>query len=362
MATVQKGNAEQQQAVAQNDPTVMRDTATAAYYAQLAQAQLQMQNGGVTAIKLVTLQWGPVTVQGTSAQATTTETWQTSFADGSTVQSTDLNVYALVQQSSGWLIASDTQPNARLIQPGPGTSPGTSPSPAPSTAASPGANQSRNWAGYAATGGSYTAVSGTWTVPQVDTSGSAGGADATWVGIGGVVTHDLIQAGTDATVLGPGQVRYSAWVETLPQPSQPVPLSVTPGDVISVAITQVTSGTWQISMDNQTTAQHYQTTVQYQSSLSSAEWIEEAPATTAAMASVHVVTLDAFGSVPVQSGQAIEGGNQVTIAQAGGQPITMYGRGGQPIAQPSALSADGASFTVTRLGGSGAVAPPQPGP
>ena len=104
--------------------------------------------------------------------------------------------------------------------------------------------------------------------------------------------------------------------------------------------------------------EHYQTTVPYQSSRSSAEWIEEAPATAAA-AGTHVVTLDAFGSVPVQSGTAIKGGKQVTIAQAGGQPITMYGRSGQPIAQPSALGADGGSFVVTRLTAGGPAAAPQ---
>ena len=74
--------------------------------------------------------------------------------------------------------------------------------------------QSRNWAGFAATGGTFTAVSGAWTVPNVS-AGSTPGADATWVGIGGVGTTDLIQAGTDSTVQG-GRVVYTAWMETLP--------------------------------------------------------------------------------------------------------------------------------------------------
>src|SRR5258707_409862 len=52
-----------------------------------------------------------------------------------------------------------------------------------------------NWAGYVSQKGVYTGVSGSWVVPSV-TSTSQNAADAAWVGIGGVLTHDLIQAGT----------------------------------------------------------------------------------------------------------------------------------------------------------------------
>jgi hypothetical protein len=45
---------------------------------------------------------------------------------------------------------------------------------------------------------------------------------------------------------------------------------------------------------------------------------------------------------------AYEDGQQRTIAQAGGQAITMLNTAGQPLAQPSALGADGISFSVTR--------------
>jgi peptidase A4-like protein len=66
-----------------------------------------------------------------------------------------------------------------------------------STARLPGSEppESRNWAGYAATGGSFRQVSATWSVPQFAPDSPAG-ADAIWVGIGGVHGTDLIQAGT----------------------------------------------------------------------------------------------------------------------------------------------------------------------
>ena len=323
MAVIQKADEEQQQALAQHDPTIMRDTATAEYYSLLVEAQQAMEAAGVTALKLISLKWGPVSVQGTDAQAATIETWKVDFADGSSQQSSDRNAYVLVQQGGAWLIAGDAQAISSVSQ-----------------------SQSNNWAGYAATGGPFTAVSGTWTVPQVNASSPSGSADATWVGIGGVVSNDLIQAGTDATVTAPGQVTYTAWVEMLPSPTQTVPLTVQAGDVISVSITQQGTGSWQITISNQTTSQNYQTTVQYSSSLSSAEWIEEAPAA-ATSVRVHIVALDNFGQVRFQAGSAQFGGQQVTIAAADAQPITLSDQSGT-VASPSALGSDGASFTVTR--------------
>jgi hypothetical protein len=47
-----------------------------------------------------------------------------------------------------------------------------------------------------------------------------GGVSATWVGIGGVNSRDLIQAGTQQQTTGTGQTQYQAWVEMLPQASR----------------------------------------------------------------------------------------------------------------------------------------------
>ena len=46
-AVIQKANDEQQQAFAQNDPTLMQDTATAGYYAQLVQVDAALRSAGV---------------------------------------------------------------------------------------------------------------------------------------------------------------------------------------------------------------------------------------------------------------------------------------------------------------------------
>jgi hypothetical protein len=209
----------------------------------------------------------------------------------------------------------------------------------------PSQDVSQNWSGYAATGGTYTAVSGTWTVPQFAPNSSAG-ADATWVGIGGVNTRDLIQAGTQQTVSGSGSTQYQAWVETLPQASHPVPLTINPGDSISISITQSPDAQdqWQVSYKNDTTGQTYQVTEHYTSSLSSAEWIEEAPSA----ARGRQIPLDNFGSINFSQGTAVKDGQNVNIADSGAKPITMVSRGTGQTAKPSNLGTDGASFTVTQ--------------
>src|SRR5205807_5356173 len=89
--------------------------------------------------------------------------------------------------------------------------PGVVTPPAPQTpvpAIPVGQNTSHNWSGYAATSGTYTGVTGTWTVPAPGIN-SAPGVGATWVGIGGVSSHDLIPAGTQ-DVAAPAMVRASA--------------------------------------------------------------------------------------------------------------------------------------------------------
>jgi hypothetical protein len=238
--TITRADNEQAQALAAADPSLMADTSTTQYLQQIAQDNQDLLSQGVTSIGLTGLQWGPVSVDGSTAPATTYETWTTSLSDGTSLQSRDENDYTLVQDNGVWLINSDTQPttsNTVGSQPASAT-----PAPAPISASSTGVPQavssapapvtsnaandlgtSSNWAGYAATNGTYTTVSGTWIVPAYSSTSSAG-TDATWVGIGGVTSQDLIQAGTQEATSGSGQTEYQAWIELLPQASKQVPL------------------------------------------------------------------------------------------------------------------------------------------
>jgi len=336
---VQRANEAQVQAFARNDPTLMRATATASYYQELVQTNQGIQASGAQSIALTQLEWVDVTVSGTTANAVTNETWRTMYADGSVSDSTDRNEYTLVLQAGAWKISADVQPNTQIITPGAGT--GTAPSVTqPGTPATV-TSSSSNWSGYAANGGNFTAVTATWTVPTV--SATSSGADATWVGIGGLTSNDLLQAGTQAMVDGSGTVEYSAWIEMLPQSSRNVPLTVTAGDSVTVTITQQSGTDWLISMKNNTTKGTYSVTVQYDSSNSSAEWVQEAPSIGRGL-----VSLDQFGVVQFSGASAVRDGKSMSAAALGAKAITMINGRGQAIAQPSTIAADGSSFTIAR--------------
>ena len=213
---------------------------------------------------------------------------------------------------------------------------------APPPQGSAGTEQSRNWAGYAASGGSFTEVRATWTTPSPAAAPVVSGS-GTWVGIGGLSSSDLIQAGTSELVAPSGQVHMSAWVETLPLPAQTVPLTVRPGDSITVSIVKQAGQNWSIRLANNTTGQSNQQTLTYASSLSSAEWIEEAP-----VSGRRLLPLSNFGTIQISRGTTTQDGVQRTIAQAEATPITMIGNLGVVLASPSPLFRDGASFSVTR--------------
>ncbi|HEV8535454.1 MAG TPA: G1 family glutamic endopeptidase [Candidatus Limnocylindria bacterium] len=334
---VQRANLAQAQAFARNDPTLMRATATDSYYQELVQTNRGLASSGARSIELANLDWIDVTVDGTTAHAVTSETWRTSYTDGSTDESTDRNEYTLVLRSGTWRISADVQPTTRVIDPRTGTAPSVAQPGTPATTTS----SSSNWSGYVASGGVFTSVTGTWTVPTV--SGSSTGADATWVGIGGLTTRDLIQAGTQAMVDGGGTVEYSAWIEMLPASSRTVPLSVTAGDSVTVTITEQSTGDWLIAMKNNSTGRTYNVTVQYSSSNSSAEWVQEAPSIGRGL-----VALDQFGTLQFTGGSAVRDGKTMTLAALGARAITMINAQGQAIAQPSTIASDGSSFTVTR--------------
>src|SRR5213594_894796 len=342
---VQRANEAQEQAYARNDPTLMRSTATASYYQELVQTNQGLQQSGAQSIALTKLEWVDVAVSGTSATAVTNETWRTTYTDGSVADSTDRNEYTLVLQGGAWKISADVQPTTQIITPG--TAPSVTQPGTPASVTS----SSSNWSGYAATGGTFTSVTATWTVPTV--SATSSGADATWVGIGGLTSNDLIQAGTQAMVDGSGTVEYSSWIEMLPQSSRTVPLSVTAGDSVTVTLTQQSGNDWLIAMKNNTTGGTYSVTVQYRSSNSSAEWVQEAPSIGRGL-----VSLDQFGTVQFSGASAVREGKAMSLSALGAKAITMINGRGQAIAQPSTLASDGSSFTVARTD---AVSSPQTG-
>ncbi len=201
---------------------------------------------------------------------------------------------------------------------------------------------SRNWSGYAATTGIFTGVAGTWTVPHITPSGHTA-ADSTWVGIGGVKKSDLIQSGTLNYATSDGKVNTSAFLELLPATSVPIPVTVTSGDSVTASIMLESAENWRIVFKNNTTGESYNTLASYTSSLSSAEWIQEAPSN-----GNQEVPLDNFSAVQFTGATAIENEAKVTVADSGATPITMADGRNQTLATPLPLASNGTDFTVAR--------------
>ena len=122
-----------------------------------------------------------------------------------------------------------------------------------------------------------------------------------------------------------------------------MPLKVNPGDSVTVTITQQSKDNWLIALKNNTTGKSYEAKENYQSSLSSAEWIEEAPS-----GGRRVYPLDNFGTVSFTEASATFDGKTVSLAASGARAVSMTDNTGRIIAAPSKLGSDGKSFTVTR--------------
>jgi hypothetical protein len=201
---------------------------------------------------------------------------------------------------------------------------------------------SNNWSGYAVTSKRHliTAVASAFVVPKVI---AHFGFAATWSGIGGYKTHDLIQAGTaeDPNSGGLFGKPYFAWYELLPRRERNLQncsgdrhCMVKPGDRISVTIRKLGSNSWLISMTN-SGHWHWSKEVTYSSSRSSAEWILEAPSLGDAQQILAPVGTVHFG--PTSSYTAGGGGHVI----AGGHPVKIILTGE---AHPSPLASDGESF------------------
>ena len=108
---IMRGNIQQEQAIAARDPSVMRESATNSHFQELARTNATLLESGVTRVRLDALEWGPIRANGTTAQATTYETWTAELADGTIQQSRDRNLYRLVKQDDAWKVQSNEHPD-----------------------------------------------------------------------------------------------------------------------------------------------------------------------------------------------------------------------------------------------------------
>jgi len=207
--------------------------------------------------------------------------------------------------------------------------------------------ESINWAGYLATGGNYTSVSGAWTIPSF--SGNVGNVDATWVGIGGSANdqQDLIQMGTENQVLAGGRKVSLLFYEALPQEAQIVSsVVVNPGDTVSASIVETSTNLWTLTFVDQTNGGHFSTTVSYESQNNSAEWIEEDPLDAN---SRSLIPITCFGAVQFSGASATRNGSSLSLGALAAQPIEMTDTSYNSILAIPSVVAGGSSFRVRQI-------------
>jgi Peptidase A4 family len=194
--------------------------------------------------------------------------------------------------------------------------------PQPGTPSGPGAHNATvrstwaasNWSGYAETG-TFTGVTGTWTVPSVAASSSPTYSSA-WIGVDGFNDNNLVQTGTEEDYYS-GAAHYNAWWEILPAAETALPstYAVAPGDRMSASIYEtsstVTTGggnhgrfgsrssggstehMWVITIGDTTRGWTFTTDQGYNGAGSSAEWVMEAPEVGGKIATLAHYTVNA---------------------------------------------------------------------
>ena len=237
--------------------------------------------------------------------------------------------------------------------------------PAPSAAASASSSTSSNWAGYVVhrSGIRFRRVSGSWAVPTATCTPGIPAYSASWVGIGGFSTRSqgLEQAGTDSDCGSAGQAVYSAWYELLPAGAVTVHVNVHPGDRIDASV-EISGQRARLHLIDRTTGRSFTATRRVPVlDQTSADWIEEAPASCSGGFRCIPTPLANFGSVTFSRASATSArGHTGTISSPAwsATKITLGGDGagrrpsfgGEVVfgtAVPSDLSASGSAFTVT---------------
>jgi hypothetical protein len=197
---------------------------------------------------------------------------------------------------------------------------------------------SLNWAGYAATGGTYHTVQASWKQPSVTCAPGESSYSSFWVGLDGYNSRTVEQIGTSADCNN-GTPTYYAWYELYPKLSGQLPITIAPGQSITAKVSTTGNGVFTVSLSVNGGAPQTITGKVANASLSSAEVITEAPSSNHSPSGT--LPLADFGGVSF-SGATVDGS---ALASSNSQEITMVLPDGTVKAQPSTVS--NGSFSVT---------------
>ena len=168
------------------------------------------------------------------------------------------------------------------------------------------------WGGYAATGSGFRSIVGSWIEPAV-TCTSTDNLFAPWVGIDGYGSSTVEQTGAEVSCAS-GSPRYRAWYEMYP--AAPVYLStsthpVKAGDSFTGTVTTAGTGSYTLTLKDNTQGWTYRTTKSLRAGNVSAEAIIESPtqsypsftSTSFSGISVNGRIFDSYNPIPLSSGQ-----------------------------------------------------------
>ncbi|HTJ70614.1 MAG TPA: G1 family glutamic endopeptidase [Actinospica sp.] len=91
------------------------------------------------------------------------------------------------------------------------------------------------WGGYADTGGTFTSISGAWTVPSLDCSATPNSSVSPWIGIDGWSSDTVEQIGFDQDCEN-GVAGYYPWVEMYPADSIYFTETIKAGDHVTASV------------------------------------------------------------------------------------------------------------------------------
>jgi hypothetical protein len=207
------------------------------------------------------------------------------------------------------------------------------------------------WSGYIVASNIHafspvvTSVSGSWTVPRVQSSNNDT-FSGVWVGIGGYGEETLIQIGTEQEYVD-GRSVYYAWYELLPDYLVRISnFRVRPGDIITASISLINErmSTWSMTLRDITWGGRFEKVVVYNSSMLSAEWIMERP-----KVNDTISTLANFGNITFTNCKATLNGVTENLGNFSYAHLVMHNEEEIPLVSVSPLIGNGSSFTVSYL-------------
>lgn len=200
---------------------------------------------------------------------------------------------------------------------------------------------SLNWSGYASFNSTFTDVTGSWKQPAATCNGKST-YSSFWVGLDGYNSNTVEQLGTEADC-SKGMPVYYAWWELFPGPSRTINFfTVTPG-VTYHAEVRADGNDVTLTLSGGGNSPESITVGQGAATLSSAEWIAEAPSMCSK--SCRELPLTNFGTVEF-SGASGNGG-PIDDSAWSFDPLTMITGNGTVKAAPSSLDPTGSSFSIT---------------